>query len=88
MENPFEELVTLLREVKVDQQIIKAKLEKLESKNEDAEDLITRFEKAQQLKVSLATLNNWDRDGILKAVRKGRKVFYYKNDLHPKNKTS
>jgi hypothetical protein len=85
MENPFEEIAALLREVREDQQIIKAKLEKLEH-NDDQDELMTRLEKAKQLKVSLATLNNWDNAGILKPVRKGRKVFYYKNENHPKAK--
>jgi hypothetical protein len=88
MENPFEELAALLREVKEDQQIIKAKLEKLESMNGDSEDLVTRFEKAKQLQVSLATLNNWDKTGVMPAIKKGRKVFYYKNDPHPKKQKS
>jgi hypothetical protein len=87
MENPFEELAALIREVKEDQQIIKSKLEKLELKNDNSEELLTRFEKAEQLKVSLPTLRNWEIQGIIQPVRKGRKVFFKKLDSHPKSKS-
>lgn len=84
--NPFEELASLIREVQQKQDRLESKLDKFQSPL-DAEELITRFEKARQLKVSLPTLRNWEIQGLITPVRIGRKVFFRKGTNHPKSPT-
>lgn len=42
--------------------------------------ILTRQETARLFKVSLQTLYNWTRDGILKAYKIGNRHVYYKVD--------
>ena len=42
--------------------------------------ILTRQETARLLKVSLQTLYNWTRDGVLKAYKIGNRHVYYKSD--------
>lgn len=83
MENPFEALYLLLREVRDKQDKLEAKIDSI-GKADQADELVTREQKAKDLKVSLATLLNWEKDGILTPVRKGRRVYFYKSENHPK----
>jgi excisionase family DNA binding protein len=45
------------------------------------DDLLSRKEAAYYLKVSLPTLNSWERSGYLQPVRFGSRVYYRKSDL-------
>jgi hypothetical protein len=59
---------------------INSKLDKLINKPE--EKLYTRFEAAEILKVTPATLLNWEKAGKIMPVRKGRKVYYKSTDVN------
>lgn len=39
-------------------------------------DLITRFELLEKLKISQSTLCNWQNKGLIKPIKIGRKVFF------------
>lgn len=43
--------------------------------------IYTREETKDLLKVSLGTLNNWDKNNILKPKRIGRRNYYYESDI-------
>lgn len=58
---------------------------KLNPKESDKEnDLLTREETANLLKVSTTTLFLWNRDSILKAKKIGRRVYYSKSEVYNK----
>ncbi len=80
----LEELAIDIRAIKEAQRDINQKLEDLKKVSTADDELIPRLEKAKQLNVSLATLNNWEKAGIIKPVRIGRKVFFHRNEQHPK----
>lgn len=84
--NPFEVIDLKLKQIIQVQEDINRKLDELK-KASDGDELISRFEKAKQWGISLPTLRKYETDGIVEAVRKGRKVFFYKNEPHPKAKT-
>lgn len=44
--------------------------------------LVTRKEAATRLAVSLTTLDNWTKNGIIHAVRKGGRVYYAEQELN------
>ncbi|WP_207784876.1 helix-turn-helix domain-containing protein [Flavobacterium difficile] len=53
-----------------------------EQKNTDEDVLMTRKKVAELLKISLVTLNNHNRNGILKPTHKiGRRILYKKSDV-------
>lgn len=84
MENPFDTICIQLKEIKQAQEEIYRKLDELKRAGSNEDELIPRLEKAKQLNVSPATLNNWERAGIIQPVRLGRKVFFRKSEAHPK----
>jgi hypothetical protein len=84
MENPFEQIIRVLEEVRDEQRAIKEQLQKFSETESDA--LLTREEKANQLKVTLATLRNWEVQGLITPVRLGRRVYFQKETRHPKAK--
>lgn len=43
--------------------------------------ILTREETKELLKVSLGTLINWEKNGILKPKRIGRRNYYYESDI-------
>lgn len=43
--------------------------------------IYTREEARNLLKVSLGTLNNWDKKNILKPKRIGRRNYYFQRDI-------
>ena len=49
--------------------------------NQEPETLLTRQETADMLKITLPTLNNWTKAGVLTASYLGRKVYYNKQDI-------
>ena len=58
---------------------VKAENQSIPPKQED--ELMTRKEAAAYLKVSLVTLNEWTKNGRVKAHRIGTRVRYYKSDV-------
>lgn len=42
---------------------------------------LNRFEVADYLKISLPTLNNWTKKGIVQSYRIGNRVLYRKNEI-------
>ena len=82
--NPFDELASLIREVKEKQDQLDARLSHIGQPDE----LVTRHEKAEQLKVSLPTLRNWEIQGIIKPIRIGRRVYFRKGTDHPKSNST
>lgn len=42
---------------------------------------LNRFEVVDYLKISLPTLNNWTKQGILQSYRIGNRVLYRKNEI-------
>lgn len=47
----------------------------------DQEELLTRKEAANMLKITYPTLNNWTKVGILKPHYKGRRLYYKKSEI-------
>ncbi len=45
------------------------------------EDLLTRKETAKLLRISLPTLADWTRQGILKSINLGRRVLYARSEV-------
>ena len=43
--------------------------------------LLTRVDAAEKLKISLATLNTWTRQGLLVAYKKGKRVYYKEQEM-------
>ena len=41
----------------------------------------TRYEAAKLLRITVATLRNWVRDGKIKAVQQGWRVFFHKDEV-------
>ena len=54
-------------------------LKKISTKKND--ELLTRHQASEYLKVSLVTLNIWSKTNILKSRRIGNRVFYKKQDI-------
>ena len=65
------------------QQMIKSEfksaLATVESRPED--ELLTREATAEYLEVSLPTLNAWEKNGYIKAIRYGSRVYFNKAEL-------
>jgi excisionase family DNA binding protein len=59
---------------------LEIRLEQLHQKNQQ-EQLLTRTETIQYLKVDSSTLWSWTRNGKLKAYRVGNRVYYKKNEI-------
>ena len=47
-----------------------------------ATKLVPRKEAATRLGVSLTTIDNWAKAGILRAIRKGGRVYFKENELN------
>lgn len=63
------------------QMIIKGTVVNQESKENFNDELLTRAETAKLLQVSLATLNNWAKSGVLIPSALGNRVFYRMSDI-------
>jgi hypothetical protein len=57
---------------------IKKRLDDKESKEKN---LLSRYETADILKVTLPTIDKWTRQGVLKSHILGRRVYYNKRDI-------
>lgn len=66
------------------EEVIKQKDDKNPKKEKRENNLLTREETAKFLKVEKETLWNWDKKGELKALKIGRRVYYYKEDIMAK----
>lgn len=44
-------------------------------------DYLTRFEVVEILKISLPTLNNWSKSGIVQSYRIGNRILYKSEDI-------
>lgn len=47
----------------------------------DSDNLLTRLETAELLKISLPTLNDWTKVGVIKAKKIGTRVRYLRSDV-------
>ncbi|WP_435255279.1 helix-turn-helix transcriptional regulator [Tenacibaculum sp. A30] len=54
-------------------------LKELSKKKND--EILTRQEVADYLKISFATIYSWNKHGILNPIRMGNRVFYRKQDI-------
>ncbi|MGM5470250.1 helix-turn-helix transcriptional regulator [Flavobacteriaceae bacterium LMO-SS05] len=54
-------------------------LKELSKKKND--EILTRQEVADYLKISLVTIHSWNKYGILKPIRMGNRIFYKKQDI-------
>ena len=51
------------------------------SENSDNHDYLSRKEVAKLLKISLTTLNDWSKQGIVQSYRIGNRVLYKRNEI-------
>jgi excisionase family DNA binding protein len=51
------------------------------SRNQESQEYLSRAEVSQLLKISLFTLNDWTKQGHLKAYRMGRRVLYSRSEV-------
>ncbi|WP_265428543.1 helix-turn-helix domain-containing protein [Chryseobacterium sp. YIM B08800] len=66
------------------QKLVREELEKFNKGNHNLENekqFYTREETAKLLDVSLTTLFHWNNQGILKAKKIGKRVYYCKSDV-------
>lgn len=54
-------------------------LKELSKKQND--EILTRQEVADYLKISLVTIHSWNKHGILNPIRMGNRIFYKKQDI-------
>ncbi|CAM1341000.1 helix-turn-helix transcriptional regulator [Tenacibaculum aestuarii] len=54
-------------------------LKELSKKQND--EILTRQEVADYLKISLVTIHSWNKYGILNPIRMGNRIFYKKQDI-------
>lgn len=54
-------------------------LKELSKKQND--DILTRQEVADYLRISLVTIHSWNKHGILNPIRMGNRIFYKKQDI-------
>ena len=52
-----------------------------QTEQQEPEVLLTRQETADMLKITLPTLNNWTKAGVLTPRYLGRRVYYRKSDI-------
>lgn len=50
-------------------------------KEKDLDRLYTRQETAKYLRISLPTLNEWSKTGVLKSYRLGNRVYYKQSEI-------
>ena len=54
-------------------------LKELSKKQND--EILTRQEVAEYLRISLVTIHSWNKHGILNPIRMGNRIFYKKQDI-------
>lgn len=78
MNNPFETISNRLLHVEGLLLELKSSVSKTEQKSEE---LLTRKQAAEFLNVTLVTLHEWTKLGLVKSGRIGRRVYYKKSEL-------
>ncbi|CAM3566865.1 helix-turn-helix domain-containing protein [Elizabethkingia occulta] len=63
------------------QEIIRKELSEYKVNTQEEKEYYTREETSKLLNVSYPTLFQWNRDGILKARKIGKRVYYSKEDV-------
>jgi len=63
------------------EEVLEEKLKKVNPKGRKVSDLRTRNEAAKFFRISLPTLNEWTKDGVVIAHRIGNRVLYKQNEL-------
>ena len=63
------------------QKLVREELEKIIPTQSEEKDFYTRDETAKLLNVSLTTLFHWNNQGVLKAKKIGKRVYYSKSDV-------
>jgi excisionase family DNA binding protein len=58
---------------------VKAEISQFQAPQKDK--LLTRFEAAEMLNVTLPTLNAWEKSGQIKAIRIGNRVYFKESSL-------
>lgn len=66
---------------KVVEQVIKERLKDLSPKEKIPIILLTRIDAAKFLRISLPTLNDWTKNGIIKGYRIGNRVLYKSHEI-------
>jgi excisionase family DNA binding protein len=74
---PIEDLVEKIS-IAISKMLIKARDEKNPSSNKT---LLSRFEVAKLLKISLPTLNQWSKHGLLNSYKIGHRVLYKQDEI-------
>lgn len=69
-------LITLSIKAEIDKILMNTSLNK---ENEDV--FLTRIETAEFFKVSLVTIHEWSKNGILKCYKMGNRSYYLKSEL-------
>lgn len=72
------EIITMIREALHEE--VTESLEQ-QKKDKDFNILLTRQEVAQQLRISLPSLHNYQKSGILKSYRIGKRVLFKKGEV-------
>jgi len=63
------------------QKLVREELEKIIPTQSEEKEFYTREETAKLLNVSLTTLFHWNNQGVLKAKKIGKRVYYSKSDV-------
>lgn len=63
------------------QKLVREELEKIIPAQSEEKEIYTREETSKLLNVSLTTLFHWNNQGVLKAKKIGKRVYYSKSDV-------
>ncbi|THV56435.1 helix-turn-helix domain-containing protein [Chryseobacterium candidae] len=63
------------------QKLVREELEKIIPTQSEEKEFYTREETSKLLNVSLTTLFHWNNQGVLKAKKIGKRVYYSKSDV-------
>lgn len=81
MNNPFEILEQMNERLVSIEQLLKVNYKPAPVKNDEPEELLTRNEVINLLKVSEVTVTKWTKEGFLKGYRLGQRVRYKKSEV-------
>lgn len=74
------DLKRILREVLSEKE--KASSENLQKKSDNKISYLNRFEVVKLLRISVPTLSNWTKEGILQSYRIGKRVLYREDEVN------
>jgi excisionase family DNA binding protein len=68
---------------KIFREVLEEKLKKESEPNDNSKKInyLNRFEVAEILKISLPTLNNWSKSGIVQSYRIGNRILYKAEEI-------